>query len=415
MSLYAPGALITAGGKTYGGTSQATPHVAGAVAVLKAAVPSATLDQIVTALRETGKPIRVPRQTYVKPRLNLEAAVEFLKGTPLPRDTDPPSDATLTLTPVIGADGEAATLQVLAQLTSADPSGIAIACLSNAPLASSEACSPYRPYTAAGLTWTLADGADGSRTVYAWAADAAGNFAPSPATASISVKRTPRLEILAGDSNVTRWRNLTLSVMVPAASSTTEMCITDRDSAKSAADCKASQWAPYSPIYNFKFSSGRQGVKALKLFIRDKPAVGAVTAAVVARVEAGAASILFDSAAPSMPGTVKLKANATSSSIAVSFVPAARDVGTGIASYLLVMREGSRPPSRCSTFDASPSSSTSSTFLRPPGGWVAGAVLERVFEGLPPRTRFGFRVCAVDGAGNIATGRVKYASTSKAL
>jgi len=37
LGLLAPGAMITGGGVTYGGTSQAAPHVAGAIAVLKGA------------------------------------------------------------------------------------------------------------------------------------------------------------------------------------------------------------------------------------------------------------------------------------------------------------------------------------------------------------------------------------------
>lgn len=54
LGLVAPGAVITAAGITMGGTSQATPHVGGAVAVLAAAKPGATPYQIQQILHTTG-------------------------------------------------------------------------------------------------------------------------------------------------------------------------------------------------------------------------------------------------------------------------------------------------------------------------------------------------------------------------
>jgi subtilisin family serine protease len=74
MTFYAPGIWITAGGRTYAGTSQATPHVAGAIAVLQAAKPSASLGEIVSALRASGRPVRVPKSGWVVPRVDVEAA-----------------------------------------------------------------------------------------------------------------------------------------------------------------------------------------------------------------------------------------------------------------------------------------------------------------------------------------------------
>jgi subtilisin family serine protease len=77
LSLVAPGALITAAGITMGGTSQATPHVAGAAAVLAAAKPGATPYQIQQILRTSGPSVvdsRGESPVSVR-RLSLPAAL----------------------------------------------------------------------------------------------------------------------------------------------------------------------------------------------------------------------------------------------------------------------------------------------------------------------------------------------------
>lgn len=99
LTLLAPGATITAGmvdpSRLVGGsrvpldgmnirmqgTSQATPHVAGAVAVLKSAFPWLGLDEIVECLQSSGIPIRDARNGLVRSRLNLYAAVTECYGT----------------------------------------------------------------------------------------------------------------------------------------------------------------------------------------------------------------------------------------------------------------------------------------------------------------------------------------------
>jgi uncharacterized repeat protein (TIGR01451 family) len=75
LTMLAPGALITAGGITMGGTSQASPHVAGAVAVLHSAFPAETPSQTQARLVNSGTAVTDARNGLVKPRLNLlEAA-----------------------------------------------------------------------------------------------------------------------------------------------------------------------------------------------------------------------------------------------------------------------------------------------------------------------------------------------------
>ncbi|MBU3084579.1 S8 family peptidase [Acinetobacter seifertii] len=80
VTLLAPGAIITAGGYSMAGTSQAAPHVAGTIALLRAnsVKPTETIDQTINRLKTTGKPITDPRTGLVFPRIDLLAATNGL-------------------------------------------------------------------------------------------------------------------------------------------------------------------------------------------------------------------------------------------------------------------------------------------------------------------------------------------------
>ena len=75
LSMLAPGSAITAAGITESGTSQATPHAAGAAAVLAAVKPGASALKIERSLTSSGPLIRDARSGVSRHRLDLVNAV----------------------------------------------------------------------------------------------------------------------------------------------------------------------------------------------------------------------------------------------------------------------------------------------------------------------------------------------------
>ncbi|HEY7660548.1 MAG TPA: S8 family serine peptidase [Actinomycetota bacterium] len=92
LTALAPGALITAANITQAGTSQATPHVAGGVAVLMESLPTATPSMVETAIHTSGPLIFDSLVGTSFHRLNLPAAISTLAGLPPP---PPPDECTI--------------------------------------------------------------------------------------------------------------------------------------------------------------------------------------------------------------------------------------------------------------------------------------------------------------------------------
>jgi len=84
VDLLAPGAAITSSGMGGGvagfaGTSQAAPHVAGALALLLQVKPTATADELETALKASGQPIADPGNGIAAPLIDVRTAVDQIK------------------------------------------------------------------------------------------------------------------------------------------------------------------------------------------------------------------------------------------------------------------------------------------------------------------------------------------------
>ncbi|HEY4185440.1 MAG TPA: S8 family serine peptidase [Polyangia bacterium] len=183
LTMLAPGVMITAAGITMSGTSQATPHVAGALAVLAAAFPSETPTQLVSRLTTYGVPVKDARNGITKPRLDLMAS---LNGAASGGPTPP-----VTSTPTVGPTGTI-TLNAKATFTktAAVTAALAVTSGTAAQVCLSEAgsCTAWAA-TSASRAFTLSKG-DGTKTVNAWWKDAKGNVSASPASASITVDST---------------------------------------------------------------------------------------------------------------------------------------------------------------------------------------------------------------------------------
>jgi subtilisin family serine protease len=167
LTMLAPGAMITAAGSTKGGTSQASPHVAGAIAILRAGFPADLLDETVTRLTSRGVPITDPRNGITKPRLNLASSIDLISPA-----------VSLTIASTAVTAGE--TVTVTANATD----NILVSKVEfylNGVLQTTSTAAPYT------FVWDTTTVANGSYTLTAKVYDAAGNIGlSSSVTVTIS-------------------------------------------------------------------------------------------------------------------------------------------------------------------------------------------------------------------------------------
>jgi subtilisin family serine protease len=206
VDLGAPGTdtLSTLPGTSYGsasGTSMATPHVTGTVALMVAARPNATIAEIRSALLSTTDPTAsMAGITVTGGRLNAFKAVQAIMTDVIP--PDPPSAPQLDP----GSDSGISNSDGITNVTTPTYTGTA------EPLSTvrlfADGVQVGQATTSAGGTWTIVSSvlANGIRNMTATATDAANNVSgTSPASSVVidTVAPTPNFAVVSPDPRST--------------------------------------------------------------------------------------------------------------------------------------------------------------------------------------------------------------------
>jgi len=340
LTLLAPGALITAGGYTMAGTSQASPHVAGSIAVYKSAVTSATPDQVVAFLTASGVRVTDPRNGVVTPRVDLAQM--------------PAPGCNLSLSPtslsVSGAGGSS-------MLSVSTGTGCAWRASTAATWLSLIPPSGTGPGTIT-LTAPVNVGVARNATV------SVGGHAVTVSQAKDAVPPVGSVSIVGG--SITRTLAVTLHITGSDAAGVSTMCLSNTSS------CTA--WRTFASSVSWSLASGTAGARSVSVWLKD--GAGNVGGPFVA-------STVYD-ATPPTGGALTAVAGVGSATLSWGGFS---DPVTGVARYKLVYATS-----------ATPTGCSAGTML------YSGSGTSYVLTGLKPAVTYYFRVCATDGAGNTSPG-----------
>ncbi|MET0340064.1 MAG: S8 family serine peptidase [Polyangiales bacterium] len=361
LSMLAPGATISAGGYAMAGTSQAAPHVAGALAVLRSAFPTEAVSDTVARLVNNGPELTDPRNKVKKRRLDLQAALAGVGAAAPSADRTGPTGSV-----TINANAEVArSTAVSLTIAGSDPSGVSAMCVS-----STNVCTSFQPF-ATSLSWSLPTG-DGAKAVYVTLRDTLGNTS--------LVSDTIRLDATAptgggvainGGAQYTKSASVSLKLAASDASGVAGMCISNTTT------CSA--WTPFvaSKTWTLAASSGVN-----KVYVWYKDIHENVTA------QPATASITVDAAAPTQSA---FAATASARQVGLSWTAAVD--ASGIESYKLYWQTGSVAPASCGAGSLA----------------YSGTALGYTHTSRPVGT-FSYRLCAYDRAGNASAGLTKTVS-----
>ncbi|MBM4254157.1 MAG: hypothetical protein FJ146_19505 [Deltaproteobacteria bacterium] len=359
LKLLAPGVSITAAGVTMSGTSQATPHAAASLAILRSKFQEDSVNDLEARLIATGKMVKDDRSGITKPRIDLTAALAQSTCQITVNPTTVSASAgggtySVTLSTGSACAWTAASDSDWLQIASGSESGtgpqtIRVSLLSH----------PESGTRTGNLTITTDD--ETKDVSFLQSSDSA---AP---TGSVVVN---------SNALYTRTLSVTLKLTASDASGVSEMCVSE------AATCTT--WEAFKDTRQFTLAN-TQGAHTVNVWFKD--AVGNAMSAPVSD------AITFDSVAPLMG---RLSSSTTTSSISLTWSNATDSV-SGVASYKLVYTRG---------YFTVPASACSSGIVVPITTAGRAAI-----NGLRRGTTYRFRLCATDKAGNTAAGLVATVTT----
>jgi subtilisin family serine protease len=345
LSLWAPGTMVTAAGSTMTGTSQATPHVAGALAVLAARFPADTVDQRASRLLTGAPQVKDARNSVTRPVLSLTTALAGCNVTlssTAPAFTAAGGTIALTVTTGAGCTWSLTGLPTwvtAAPLSGTGPGTVRLTTAANPGSARSDR------FQLSGVMVRPTQAED--------------------TTAPTGTLTAPKL---------TRVATVTVSVTATDPSGVAFVCVTTD------ATCPATstRWQAAAASVSVTLPSP-DGARTVNAFFADKRGNRNAT-------PAATATVVLDTTAPTQ-GTLALSV-ATASSAKLSWAGFS-DAGSAVVKYLVTQ---------------------STTTADPPAGCTGTAVYSgtalTTTVAVPAKTARRFRLCAVDGAGNVSAGVV---------
>ena len=308
LKIAAPGVKIVAAGISMTGTSQATPHVAGAIAILKSAFPNETANQLQDRLTSTGKPIPLPRfPSSTVPRLDLAAAVGPQCQFVLPTEIKT-LDATVEVSFTTGSNCK--------WNIASDSSWISFSTATSGEGSGKFTLRLEQPLTTerSGVVSMSGDGA----------------------TVNLKVIQPPDTEapsgsfLINGDmgTQYTTTRNVELALDVKDINGLDSMCISNTSTCE--------QFIPFDSMPNWQLSDG-DGAKTVYVFLRDK--IGNTTKTDQPLTK----SIILDSTPPT-DGSLTAKLSSIAQHLDLSWSGFA-DVISPVQKYVLVFSSTQMPAS----------------------------------------------------------------------